>query len=200
MFAHRKGKRTSTISGFSLVEMLISITLLTLLLGGVFNVVWRVEKGYANEKRVSAMQQNQRYTLEMMTKAIRNAGNNPEGIALDKLNLDPDGNQQYDSIRIQSDCNPPDGDILDSEEDVQYRVSNSQLLYRDGPPGSAEVSIAGNIQSLSFSAFDGDGNATTDPNLMSAIVITVTATAERRNLQTKTIPTQTLSTTVNLRM
>jgi prepilin-type N-terminal cleavage/methylation domain-containing protein len=198
--ASRRSQGAIGAAGFSLLELIISISLLSMLLAAVFDAVWRVEKGYAHEKRVSAMQGNQRYAMEMITRALRNAGNNPEGIALDKVNLDPDGNGQKDSIRIQSDCNPPDGDIADSEEDVLFRVSSNSLLYRDGPPGSTETSIAANVQSISFAAFDDQGNPTTSVDLMSAIVITLTATTERRSLQTGTVRTQALTATVNLRM
>ena len=198
--ASRRNQEAIRTAGFSLLELIISISLLSLLMAAVFDTVWRVEKGYSHEKRVSAMQENQRYAMEMITRALRNAGNNPEGIAVDKVDLDPDGNGQKDSIRIQSDCNPPDGDIADSEEDVLFRVSGNSLLYRDGPPGSTETSIADNVQSLLFAAFDDQGNATTNVDLMSAIVITLTATTERRSLQTGAARTQTLTATVNLRM
>jgi prepilin-type N-terminal cleavage/methylation domain-containing protein len=187
-------------AGFSLIEMIISMSLLSLLLTSVFSLVWRIEKGYAHEKRVSEMQQNQRYGLELITKALRNAGNNPEGIALNKIDLDPDGNHQQDSIRIQSDFNPPDGDIQDSGEDVQFRVSGNCLMFRNGPPGSLEVAVLGSVQSIAFTAQDDQGNPTADINLMSTVTVTLTATTERSSLQTGTVQTQSLSAIVQLRI
>lgn len=185
--------------GFTLVELILSLSLLTLLMGIVFNLIWRLQRGYTHEKQIAEMQQNQRFAMEFISRTLRTAGNNPEGIALDKITLDSDGNGQNDDIRIESDFNPPDGDILDDGEDVMFRVAESALRYRNGPPGMPETVLVGNITGLTFAAFDGNGNSTADVNLMTRITLTITARTSWASLQTGTAQTKTLSTTINLR-
>jgi Tfp pilus assembly protein PilW len=196
--APQTDKRESRLAGFSLLEIMISFSLLTIVLGIVMQLVWRVEKGYALEKQVAEMQQNERYTLDFISRAIRSAGNNPEGIVLDAIIIDPDGNGQNDDIRIQSDLNA-DGDILDSGEDVLFRVVNSGLRYRDGPPGATEAVLVGNITGLGFATFDASGNSTTTPSLISRVDISISAQTDLADLQTKQVRTKTLTTSAHLR-
>lgn len=60
--------------GFTLVEMLIAVSLSLIIMSGVYKVFISQNKAYTVQDQVTEMQQNARVAMDMMTREIRMAG------------------------------------------------------------------------------------------------------------------------------
>ena len=72
----RKSRRRT--SGFSLIEMLVSILILILLMGAVFPFLFQAQKRFQGNVVVSEANQSARAALEVMSQEIGQAGYNPQ--------------------------------------------------------------------------------------------------------------------------
>lgn len=115
---------------------------------------------------------NARTALDTLVRLIRMAGNDPSDLGFQAIDPDPDGNTQWDSIRIRSDWNPPDGVLNGSYEDVIFTVSNGTLMIQD--PGTAPpAEFVEDIDLVSFSYFDSTGSGISDPVAQSGSIVRV---------------------------
>lgn len=62
------------VRGFSLIELLVAMTLGLFILGGVMSVFISSKQSYAQQDALGQMQENARFTLEMLTRDTRMAG------------------------------------------------------------------------------------------------------------------------------
>lgn len=106
--------------GFTIVEMLVSMSLTLILLGAIYSV-YRVQIHYskAQEKRLDAIQYA-RAALDMMVREIRNAGYTPTGAACAGVAA----GASAQSLRFLYDANG-DGDCGDPDEDVAYAFTSA---------------------------------------------------------------------------
>jgi prepilin-type N-terminal cleavage/methylation domain-containing protein len=65
-------------TGFSLVELLVSVALITILMGAVFSFMYQCQKRFQSNAVVSEANQTARAALEVMTQEIGQAGYNPQ--------------------------------------------------------------------------------------------------------------------------
>src|SRR5690349_18813829 len=93
----------STSSGFSTLELLIATAMLTMVVGAVATLINNIQKGEIAQEDLSAVQQNERYAMDSILRAVRQAGNDPNGLGFAKFDLDPDGDGIYNSLRVRSD-------------------------------------------------------------------------------------------------
>ncbi len=147
--------------GFSLVEMVITLAILAIVLGVVGQTVFRVQQSYLRTRTAVEGQNNARSALDLMTRLIRQAGNNPRNNPLViplrvQDNIAPVG--RIDTIRIGSDWNPADGDALDPYEDVTFSLNAAagQLMLREG--AGLNLPFLENINGFEILCFDGAGN------------------------------------------
>jgi len=123
-------ERNGNSMGFSLVEILVSITVSTILLGILFTVCIRVENLTGRisedlEKRTSL-----RMAPLLLSRWIKEAG----------MNLNVPGDEYLQAagseVRVKSDRTGndglPDGDTEDSFEDIRIRTINNELKIRSG--------------------------------------------------------------------
>jgi type II secretory pathway pseudopilin PulG len=143
--------------GFSLVEILITTGLLIVIVGAASTLFVDISKGHVAQQDASEMQQNERFAMDAILRAVRGAGNNPLGLHFDKFDLDPDGDGRFNSVRIRSDFNPPDGDLNDPEEVVLFSVSNGVLQMTDELTGTT-TELAHNIAGMTLLFFDSSSN------------------------------------------
>jgi prepilin-type N-terminal cleavage/methylation domain-containing protein len=66
--------------GFSLIEMLVSVTIVTLLMSAIFPFLFQVQKRYQGGAVIAEANQSARAALEVMTQEIGQAGYNPNFI------------------------------------------------------------------------------------------------------------------------
>lgn len=64
-------------SGFSLIEMMVSVAIIVLLMSAVFPFLFQSQKKYQNNQVVSESNQSARAAMEVMTQEIGQAGFNP---------------------------------------------------------------------------------------------------------------------------
>lgn len=165
-----------TQKGFTLIEMLIALTIGSLLLASLYNFYLGQKKTHALREQVAEMQQNARAGMELIVREIRMAGYNPTrtpGVGIVAAGAN--------SIRITMDLNG-DGDVADADEDITYSLYDSggdgDLDIGRKPAGGTNQPVAENIDSLNFVYTLADGSTTTAPATPSQVrMIKVTLTA-----------------------
>ena len=105
--------------GFTAIELLVATAITVVVLGGAVAITSQVQNGYRRQVEDAVAMQEGRFALEWIGRIIRGAGNDPftataalscSGEVI-PVRWDPDGDGAYNSIRIRSDSNPPDGQI-----------------------------------------------------------------------------------------
>ena len=108
-------------AGFTLIEFMIAGALTTLVLGSTIMLATQIQQAYGTQLDDATVEQEARFALEWIARDLRSAGSDPYLIipVEQEVWLDPNGGGDTDdSIRIQADINPPDGDIADEAENV----------------------------------------------------------------------------------
>ena len=149
-------RRFGQATGYSLIEMLITIAVMTVVMGLIGTVMITVQRQYMSQQKLIDASNNARVALDLVLRLVRVAGNNPERIGFEPIHPDPDGNSQMDSIRLRADWNPGDGDISDAYEDMIFSTSNG-VLYIRRPSDGSPVEFVDRVESLTFSYKDRDG-------------------------------------------
>ena len=172
--------------GFSLVELLIAMTVGLVVLGAAYSVFTLQNKIFGNQEELVVMQQNVRAGMDMMAREIGMAGYDPCGV---NSNSDPSDNfsgvtVSSTQLQIKADLNgndplsnncqsPYKGIDSSSQENVIYvnDTANYQITRNIG--GGAQ-SFVENVQSFTFEYLDGNGNVTATPANVRRIRITIT--------------------------
>jgi len=187
--------------GFTLAEVLVASMVTMLILGGAVALTSAVQQSYRKQIEDSAAEQEGRYALEWVSRLIRGAGNNPYSLpvmnnngtpadttddtpippacpagatAYNWLVMDPNGGAvPDDSIRIQTDSNPPDGvlggtagDCTQANEDVtvSYDPGSLSITFLDNNLGGvASIRTDAVIAGLKFIYRKADHTVTTNP-------------------------------------
>lgn len=178
--------------GFTLLELLIAITIGGMVLAGIVVSYHSQVRAHVTQETVVDMQQNLRGAMYHISREIRmvgfdltgnaNAGiqtaqNNTITITMDiHDNLDNDGDSDIDEFDEEGNS---DGDTADTNENITYDLSGGNLRRNNQP-------AALNIDALNFVYLDEDGNVldddgagnvTTSINDIRSIQITIVARA-----------------------
>jgi type II secretory pathway pseudopilin PulG len=192
--------------GFTLVELLVSSLVMTLVLGSAVGLATQIQQGYQSELDGAVVEQEARYALDWIARDLRSAGSNPYAVAGQFLVLDPNGGADAtDSVRVQADINPPDGDIADPGEDVTITLNpingvNAAITRQDiNGADPAQLALTEAIfTDLQFTYLDAARNVTNVPGVVAYIQVQVSARSRGRS-STGQFTTSTLSTEVRLR-
>ncbi|MFL6212938.1 MAG: PilW family protein [Blastocatellia bacterium] len=165
------GTRTNQ-GGFSLLEITISLTIITVILGIAFSVLNRFQVNYRYELGYVDAQRNGRFAIARLSEIIRSAGTNPTGkTAVNWLTfVDFGGSNPSSTLTLKSDLDG-DGattstlqsstDVIIASENVTLRLNTStntiEMVDNNLAAGSARqiVPIAENIRSVTFADPDG---------------------------------------------
>jgi Tfp pilus assembly protein PilW len=162
-------------SGFSLVELTISIMVLTILVGIVFSLLNRFQQSYRYEEAYADAQRNARFAMARLNEVIRSAGTNPTATTAvnptDFAVLLPPTTTSgttvtSSSIQLKSDLNGDKlntstlaaSDVIVTSENVTLRLdqNNRQIVMVDNTPaGNGAIPIADNIRSITFTDLNG---------------------------------------------
>ena len=153
--------------GFTLIEMLIALVILSIVSGVAYGIFASLSKSFTTQDVTAKTQQNLRIGIDFMTRDIRMAGLDP----LDTANAGII-TASPTAIRFTADKNM-DGDVDDSAEDVTYQLNGKTLQLIDDQ-GTATLNE--NISDFEFIYFDTDGAATTVVENVRSVGITLTAT------------------------
>jgi Tfp pilus assembly protein PilW len=192
--------------GFTLVELMIAATLTTIALGSTIMLATQIQQAYGTQLDDATVEQEARYALEWIAKDLRSAASDPYEIIADEQEvwLDPNaGADTNDSIRVQADINPPDGDILDEGENVTIALDpvNGVITRQDAnaaDPAALAMTEA-IFTDLSFAFLNASRAVTTSSKLVAYVQVQVTAQSRGRNPHTGAFTSSTLATEVRLR-
>ena len=138
--------------GFTLVELLVVLSLQGILLGAVVMSFTSQLTVHRRQEQMSEMQQVARAALDLMTREARMAGYNPRGVELVGTTHDPG------ALRILADLNG-DGDTTDSNENIVYAHDPATLrLTRN--TGGGRQSVAEQVEAFALEYRDQNGVAT----------------------------------------
>ena len=160
---------TRPAAGFSLVELLVAMTVSILVVGGAAVLGGQVQSSYRSQMEAATAQQEGRYAIQWIERYLRASGNNPyrvlttpcplAGTPFQAIRMDPNLNGQFDDIRLQMDANPTNGLIggaagacNEPNEDVtiSYNPANLSILIRDNITGVTETRTDRAIAGLQF--------------------------------------------------
>ena len=149
-------------AGFTLIELMISLTMLAIVLGGLTTVMVGMQRGYTRQRETARSEDALRNAELTISTLLRYAGSNPRNIGAGASfpRIDP-YQPPFDSLRVLADitngANPPvpDADVGDLLEDVLVFARNDTLYVR-WQAGAAEVPLAWPVRTLLFQ-FDSNG-------------------------------------------
>jgi type IV pilus assembly protein PilW len=163
-------------SGFTLVELLIAMTIGLIILTALSSTFLMQSKIYDVQEQVVEMVQTARAAMDMITREIRIAGYDPKG-AMQRS--DPTGAKfvgipnDANKLQVYADLNG-DEDTGDSNEDITYTYDAANLQL-DRNTGGGDQPFAENIQLFTFDYLDSNGNPAGTTANIRRIKITITA-------------------------
>ena len=147
-------------AGFTLVEVLMCIAILSVLFGTIYRTFDTFNRSYANENVKAGVQQKSRIGIDLMARDVRLAGLDPLGSAGAGFNPT---NTNTSSVQFTADLNY-DGDLADPFEDMIYAL-NGNLLQQTTDLGSGPVTatLLDNVTALTFTYLDQADNLLPEP-------------------------------------
>ena len=189
-------------SGFSLVELLVSVTVLTLAMGGLASLLIQNSRINKAQRMAAETQANARNTLSMVVQKLRSAGWDPLNAGtFPAVNVDADLTDNVSEIEVFADLNE-DTDTDDQDEQllIRHLGSTNQVVWRPtNDPNDTFVVLAGNITN------DADGDGTIEPmfvpdaNPPTRITVRVTARSPAPDPTSRQFIRYTVSSDVVLR-
>ena len=123
-------KQTTQESGFSLFELVVTVAILTVVMGAAFNLMTRSQVSYDANQIQAEAHANADFAVNRVTEIIRGAGSNPTNLTTVNW-IDFLTNPDSSSVRVKSDLNG-DGDVTDRVDAVsaatttQYHIISSE--------------------------------------------------------------------------
>ena len=141
--------KSRTASGFTVVEVLVSLAIMSIVFGAVYQSFDIFNRSYTKENVKAGVQQRTRIGIDLMVRDIRLAGLDPLGTANAQI-ITADA----DNIQFSADLNY-DGDVNDPFENTTYAL-NGDLLRQTSDLGSGFVTdtLLNNIDALTFTYLD----------------------------------------------
>ncbi len=166
--------------GFTIVELIVSLTLLSVVLVGVFNSILTTQRMYTVQSATARAQESLRAAEYTISTVLRTAGADPNGTGTTFVDPDPLARGGFDNLRVVSDFNPADGDTDDILEDVLVWVASDTPWIRWSAGAEAQV-MSHPVTSIEFRyfAYDGTELATAADVAAGAIQALVTLVAPR---------------------
>lgn len=175
-------------SGFTLVEVLVTIAMVSVFIAAAMAVLVPLSRSYSTTEVASSAQQVVRMAVEVMANDIRLAGLDPlqqlQGV--DAFGLPLAGFQEANATSVRFTCDRvPDGDteangIIDDSnfENINYyyeaTTQSLNLRLYAGAPVQATQQLVNNVTNLRFRYYDEDGNETTNLDDIRSVQISMT--------------------------
>jgi prepilin-type N-terminal cleavage/methylation domain-containing protein len=136
-------------SGFTLVEVLVSLAIMSILFGTVYRSFDIYTRSYTKENVKAGVQQRTRMGIDLLARDIRLAGLDPLGTAGARIIAADTAN-----IQFSADLNY-DGDVNDPFENITY-AQNGDLLRQTSDLGTGFVTdtLLDNVDALAFTYLD----------------------------------------------
>jgi prepilin-type N-terminal cleavage/methylation domain-containing protein len=157
-----RSDRTSQ-SGFTLIELIISMVLLGIMLTALFGTVTRTQQRYVQQRTYTRSHETLGFAEQTLVRLFRSARSDPKEVKLSGITPNPLNHATWDNVAIRSDFNPADGDVDDLMEDVQMSVANDTLFVRWQKNG-ATTAMAYPVRSILFEYYSTGGVLLTNAN------------------------------------
>ncbi|MBC8200268.1 MAG: prepilin-type N-terminal cleavage/methylation domain-containing protein [Desulfobacteraceae bacterium] len=161
--------------GFTLVELLIAMTIGLIILAALSSTFLMQRKIYDVQEQIVEMVQTARAAMDMMTREIRMAGYDPTGAGFDGITYDADQLEIKADMYQTNNTGNPDGDTDDSNEHIKYTMDSDYPFEIRRDTGGGRQEFALNIQTFTFDYLNSAGSATTTTADIRQIRITITA-------------------------
>lgn len=161
-------------SGFTLVELLIAMTIGLIILAALSSTFIMQSKIYDVQEQIVEMVQTARATMDMMSREIRMAGYDPTGAGFDGIPYNTD----LSIIDVYADLNDIPGidNPTGSYEHITYSYDDANnRIDRNTNTGAGNQPFAENIDDFKVSYQNADGNPAANPANIRQIKITITA-------------------------
>jgi prepilin-type N-terminal cleavage/methylation domain-containing protein len=169
---HQRSQSSTAESGFSLLELVVVVAVLTIVMGAAFSLMNRSQQSFDQNQLLAEAHQNADFAVIRVTELIRGAGANPEGFlsggiqavtnleagsstantSLIRVRADLDGDEQLLS-RVDPDSNASAKYYILSSEDItikflpdgdaQNNIPRNTLAFVDNTPDSGGAAIQG---------------------------------------------------------
>ena len=217
--AHPRAKAASQ-AGFTLAELLVAMAVGSMVVGSAVMLTGQMQKSYGSQIDGAAVQQEARYAMDWITRALQSAGSNPArilvgdcvsgGTPFRAVRRDPNGDGVNNDVRIHSDVTPPNGllgGVVGTCNEageivtIAHDVANSTITRQDPSVGTAAVPMSDTvITQLQFAYLTANGAAAATDDAVSTIRVTITARTPAMNYYTGQPVTFTLATSVRMRL
>ena len=205
--------------GFTLVELLVAMSIGVTVLGSALLLTTQVQKSFASQLDGASVQQEARYALDWISRSLVSAGSNPtmlnvsacpvNGTPFRSIRRDPNVDGVHNDIRLHADIGPPNG-LLGGEagacneagEDITigYDAATRTITRRDNNLDAAAVPMSDTvITGLLFQYFTANGAAAATDDAVSTVRVTITARTPARDQYTGQPLTFTLAADVRVR-
>jgi type IV pilus assembly protein PilW len=163
--------KAKSINGFTLVELLVSMTIGMVMLAAVTTTFMSQTRIYNAQEQINEMQQNARGALDIIAREVKMAGYNPNEASF--LGVTYSTTQ----LMIQADLDSTPGiDVSTTpNERITYTfdAANNRITRAVGS-GSAKI-LAEHITAFTFGYLDNNGTATTISANIRQVSISITA-------------------------
>lgn len=156
----RKRRLSRRNDGFSLIELLITLTLLSVIMGSLFGVIVRTQREYTRQQIALTGEEILRAVEQSLTVILRSGGADPRTSGLTGFDPDPMNHGRFDNIRVVSDFNPADGDVLDDFEDVTFQRRGDTVFVQWRQAGVMQP-LAYPVADMVFEYYDADNTLLT---------------------------------------
>lgn len=189
--------------GFTLVELLISVAILAIITGAIITLVAKNQERYAAEEDYNVTVQNARGALDLISRYIRQAGNNPQAAVFVPFSSDGASlTMRSDLTGSKNAANPldatgdPDGQLTAAYEVITVRFGSGSIFIN---VGYGEEVMATNVNNLQFTFYTSSGATTVDPAQAFSINVRIEALSARNDPETRKKNAITLSETIFIR-
>ena len=160
--------------GFTLVELLIAMTLGLIVLSSLASVFVSQRKTYDAQEQVAEMVQGARAAMDMISSELKMAGYDPTGADFVGVPYSATQLQILADIDDDAGTGSGDGDTGDPHENIIYTYDSANKQIDRNTGGGAQP-FAENIQAFTFQYYDKDLNTTTTAADIRQIDITITS-------------------------
>jgi prepilin-type N-terminal cleavage/methylation domain-containing protein len=205
--------------GFTLIELLLAMAISATIMGTALLLTTQVQKSYASQVDGASVQQEARYAMDWITRALQSAGSNPEeimvsacpaaGTTFRSIRRDPNADGIQSDIRIHADIGPPNGLLgglggacIEAGEDVTiaHNAVTRTITRRDNNTEAAAVNMSdGVITLLFFQYIRANGAVAVTDDQIATVRVTIGARTPSIDQYTGQFVTYTLVNDVRVR-
>jgi len=175
--------KLSSERGMTMVELLVSSAVMLTVLGVSTTVMTKASTMFTQQRAAMGGRNSAGAAVDLLTRLLRQSSCiSATAVYCNSIIPDPDLNGVFDSVQIQADWNPRDGDFNDPYENVLFAAGGG-LLWKKEPTDTALVPFSDQVQSLRFVYTNQNGGALANPvarpDLIGGVTVTIVTTAGR---------------------